>query len=492
MENKFVGRDTELELLDSLWHSPRATFLIVYGRRRVGKTRLLAHWLNLQPERGLYWVAEPTSALEQLRSFTQALYNYDTPDVSAPQDYTFGSWEQALREVAKLAHEKRFALFIDEITYLMDVNPNFVGILQKAWDQWLSRSNLMLALSGSQMGLMQKNVLSYQAPLYGRTTAQVQLPPMPFMATKSFFPNYNAADRVSTYAVWGGIPAYWERLKPDLPFWENVRLQLLPSNMWMMDEPSFLLKDFVNDPYNYVSILRAIAQGTQTVGQIAKRTGLTTGHISSYLNTLRETGFVERQVPVTEAETDSRRGRYFITDPYLRFYYHFLAAYQSKLALGAQDELLEAIKEKLPAFIQGYTWRELCSQWILLASASGQLPVPVERVGGFWQHSQEVDLVGIDRLEKSLVLAACEWGTTPAGSKVMQELVKKTAAVVPDDDSLWSVYYLGFSTAGWEDDVCEKTERLTETRQKGKNWQSAGVRLLDLPAVDRDLAAWSD
>jgi hypothetical protein len=491
VETEFIGRDEELELLDSLWHSARATFLILYGRRRVGKTRLLTHWLTIHPDRGLYWLAEPTSSLDQLRSFTQALYNYETPDVSAPQEYTFANWEQALREVAKLAQEKRFVLFIDEITYLMDVNPNFIGVMQGAWDQWLSNTNLMLALSGSQMGMMQKHILSYQAPLYGRTTAQIQLPPMSFTATRRFFPDYDAADRVSAYAVWGGIPAYWERLKPDQPFWENVRLQLLPSNMWMMDEPSFLLKDFINDPYNYVSILRAIAHGTPTIGRIARRTGLSTGHVSSYLGTLRETGFVERQVPVTEEETQSRRGRYFITDPYLRFYYHFLAAYQSKLALGAQSELLESIREKLPEFINTFTWRELCAEWILLASAAGQLPLPVERVGGFWLRSQEVELVGIDRLEKSLVLAACEWGSEPASAEVMEELVKKTGVVVPDEGT-WRVYYLGFSAAGWQPDTVERTEQLAASKQKGKNWECVGVRLLDLETVDEDLITWAE
>ncbi|MCA9993691.1 MAG: ATP-binding protein, partial [Anaerolineales bacterium] len=124
-------------LLDNLWQSSRATLLILYGRRRVGKTRLLTHWLRLHSDRGLYWVAEPTSSHEQLRAFSQAVYNYSTPDAPAPQEYTYANWEQAFREVAKLAQNQRFTLLIDEVTYLMAVNPNFIGILQKAWDQWL-------------------------------------------------------------------------------------------------------------------------------------------------------------------------------------------------------------------------------------------------------------------------------------------------------------------------------------------------------------------
>lgn len=493
MESEFIGRRAELELLDNLWQTPRATLLILYGRRRVGKTRLLTHWLRLYTDRGLYWVAEPTSSLEQLRSFSQALYNYDTPDSPAPEDYTYASWEQAFRELAKLAKEHRLVVFIDEVTYLMAVNPNFIGLLQKAWDQWLSKTNLMLVLSGSQMGMMQRQILAYDAPLYGRTTAHINLPPMPFWTTKSFFPQHDARERVSIYAVWGGIPAYWERLIPDLPFEENLRRQLLPSNMWMMDEPAFLLKDFVNDPYNYVSILRSLSQGAHTTGRIVTRTGLSKGHVTSYLATLRDTGFVSREVPLMEDETTSRRGRYYVTDPYLRFYYHFLAAYQSKLALGAQEELLDYIREKMPPFIQAYTWRELCTEWILRASVAGGLPVPVEEVGGFWLRAQEIDLCGIDRMAKSLVLATISWNETPAHLGTMAELIEKTALIVPEEDAqAWQVYYLGFSAAGWANGVQENSERLAESKANGKSkWRSMGVRLLDLDTVDANLQQWS-
>jgi hypothetical protein len=493
VESEFIGRRSELELLEDLWQSPRATFLILYGRRRIGKTRLLTHWLRQYSDRGLYWVAEPTSSLEQLRSFSQAIYNYATPDSPAPQDYTYASWEQAFREVAKLASDQRFILFIDEVTYLMAVNPKFIGILQKSWDQWLSKANLMLVLSGSHMGMMQKQILAYDAPLYGRATAHVQLPPMPFWTTKVFFPDYSARERVSIYSVWGGIPAYWERLSLDLSFEENLRRQLQPSNMWMMDEPAFLLKDFVNDPYNYVSILRSLSDGAHTAGSIVKRTGLSKGHITSYLSTLRDTGFVAREVPVTEDEATSRRGRYYVTDPYLRFYYYALASYQSKLALGAQDELLEDIRKKLPAFIESYTWHDLCAEWILRASIDGELPVSVESVGAFWLRSQDIDLCGIDRIAGSLVLAVRLWDDVPKQLDVMADLIEKTRLIVPSDDEReWQVYYIGFSAAGWEENVLSSSEQLATSKANSSGkWKSMGVRLLDLETVDENLQQWS-
>ena len=192
----FVGRSRELQVLNNLWGSSRAALLILYGRRRVGKTRLLTHWLQQQPGRGLYWVAEPTSALSQLRSFSQALMFLMDPEAEVPPDFTFSTWELAFRQLSLYAQGKRIAVFIDEVTYVIDVDPEFVGVLQKVWDRWLSDSNLMLALAGSQMGLMRQHLLDYSAPLYGRATTQIQLPPLPSGTTTAYFPDYAAEQRV--------------------------------------------------------------------------------------------------------------------------------------------------------------------------------------------------------------------------------------------------------------------------------------------------------
>ncbi|MEM7798974.1 MAG: ATP-binding protein, partial [Chloroflexota bacterium] len=197
--SEFRGRKAELKLLDELWSMPRSTLLILYGRRRVGKTRLLTHWSNNHSADSMYWVAEPTSAYDQLRSFSQALYNFSHPDTPAPLEFTYATWEQAFQQVARISQERRLALFIDEVTYLIDVDPKIVGVLQKVWDHHLSSANLFMALSGSQMGLMQKQMLSYEAPLYGRATAQVKLPPLPFDVTPEFFPQYGSKERIAIY-----------------------------------------------------------------------------------------------------------------------------------------------------------------------------------------------------------------------------------------------------------------------------------------------------
>lgn len=489
----FVGRSRELEVLDNLWHSSRATLLILYGRRRVGKTRLLTHWLHQYEGHGLYWVAEPASALTQLRSFSRALMSLIDPETDVPQDFTFATWEQAWRQVALYAQERRIAFFIDEVTYLIDVSPEFVGTLQKAWDQWLSNSNVMIALCGSQMGLMQKHLLEYDAPLYGRATAQMKLLPLPFGTTAQYFPDYSVIERVKMYAMWGGVPAYWERIDPQKTILENLRQNILPAHAWMIDESRILLQDFITDLHNYVGILRAISDDQQALGDISSRTGLSSSKASFYLSVLRDTGFVERRVPVTQRGTDSRRGRYYVTDPYLRFFYRFLSAHQSKLALGQMQQVLELIDADMDEFIDANTWEELCREWLLQASSQDEIPVSIEEVGSEWARGFIVDVVGISEAEKSLVLGDCIWSSEAAGAGTIKELIEKTGQVVPRKGQ-WSVYYTLFSASGWSSEAKDFAQSITASSNAGrskKKWETRGIRLVDMKEVDGDLARWS-
>lgn len=381
------------------------------------------------------------------------------------------------------------ALIIDEFAYLLEVEPSLASKLQHMWDQTLSQSNLLLMLCGSHLGMMLRHLLSYQAPLYGRATAQLRLQPLPFGMTRQYFPNYDANARVAIYAIWGGIPAYWERLDPALSISENIRNELLTANNLMQTEPRLLLQDFINEPHNYVGILRAIANNARTQKEIVAFSGLAQSHISQYLSTLQEAGFVERKVPVTKGE-QSRLGRYHIVDPYLRFYYRFLANRQTQLALGVQEQALEEIKRHLRDFIGMHTWEELCREWLLRASAGGAFPGLVDQVGSIWTSAAQVDVVGINSMEKVMVLGECKWGTQAMGRSVLTDLVAKTSEVVPSQGE-WKVYYLGFARAGWTEAAQHFPQELVTNLPTGKNWRGTGTQLLDLAQIDADLCNWA-
>ena len=491
--NPFVGRARELELLDQLWETPGAQMLILYGRRRVGKTALLAHWLRPHGERpaprALYWVAAPTSSAAQLRSFSQAVFNFASPGAPAPDEFTYASWEQAWGQLAQLAQTERLALLVDEFTYLLEASPGIAGQLQNFWDGTLSRSNLLLVLTGSHLGMMKREFLSYQAPLYGRATAQMHLLPLPFGITPAYFPGYSAVERVTLYAMFGGIPAYWERLDPRQPVPENIRRQLLSPNNLMQSEPRLLLQDFISDPHNYVAILTAIARGARTPKEIEAQTGLPNSHVPKYLSVLAEAGFVERKVPVT-AGSRTRLGRHHIVDPYLRFYYRFLAGRQEQIALGIQEQALAEINRHLVDFIGSHTWEELCREWTLRAGGQGGLPFLPDQVGSTWDAGAQVDVAGINRMEKTLILGECKWGERPCERPVLAGLVEKAERFVPTAGR-WQVYFVGFARRGWTSGAQRYAEQVEREPLVGKNWESAGMLLLDLEQVDRDLADWA-
>lgn len=488
-DEPFVGRTAELQLLDELWQASTANLLILYGRRRVGKTKLITHWITQSQQRALYWVAEPSSAMDQLRAFSQAIYNFANPQAPAPTDFTFTTWAQAWQQVGNLARTERLALFVDEFTYLLELDPGVAGVLQNSWDHLLSKTNLFLTISGSHIGMMERHTLAYQSPLYGRATAQLRLQPLAFGLTRKYFPDYTAEDRVAIYAIFGGIPAYWRRLNKKKSISDNIKRQLLTPNNLMQAEPRLLLQDFVNEPHNYVGILRAIAHGRRTQKEISSFAGLAQSHVSKYLSVLRETGFVERRVPVTASE-GSREGRYHIIDPYLRFYYRFLALRQSQLALDVPEQALAEIKRHLLDFIGTHTWEELCREWVLRASASGEAPFFADQVGSVWTKKAQVDVVGINSMEKTLILGGCKWSPQAIGQQVLTDLVQKTDEVISGQGQ-WQVYYLGFARAGWTEAAKRFAQELSSSRLTGQNWQAMGMRLLDLDQIDKDLHRWA-
>ncbi len=231
-------------------------------------------------------------------------------------------------------------------------------------------------ISGSHLG----RILSYKVPLYCRSTANLLFQPLPFGVTQSFYPNYAADERVAVCAMLGGVPSYWERFTPERSLTQNIRKEFLNCSTALHDEPQLLLADFLCDPHNYIAIFRAIANGAGTPKEIARFSGLDEKHVPQYLNILTDTGFIARRVPVTKAQS-SRLGRHFITDPFLRFYYRFLAGRQSQLALGIEDQALEEIKRHLLDFIGTYTWEELCQEWLLRATGHARLPFLPDQVG---------------------------------------------------------------------------------------------------------------
>jgi uncharacterized protein len=224
----FVSRRMELALLNNLYGRSGAQFLILYGRRRIGKTALIGHWGKELSEPYFYWMASQTSATNQLRNFSQALFQFLHPGTAVNTTFSYSSWDAAFAEVARLASDKRVVVVLDEFTYVMQADPEVPSLLQRAWDHQLKDSQVFLVLMGSLAGIIQRAALDYQSPLYGRATARLKLQPLSFGALSDLLPNYNSEQRVAVYTITGGVPAYLER-SPSI-FWMTAVSPFRPSS----------------------------------------------------------------------------------------------------------------------------------------------------------------------------------------------------------------------------------------------------------------------
>ncbi len=302
----FVDRESELASLEAAWRSERAELIVVYGRRRVGKTALLRAFCENQPS--AFWVASPSSEALLRRSFTDAIWQADHPGGGAA-GYSYESWERAFLALGELAAERRLVVVIDEFPYLANADPSIPSVLQKVWDERLQHTRLMLILCGSHIGMMERELLEYRAPLYGRRTGQIHLRPLPLRAAAALFPAYDAVQQIETYAVLGGIPAYLTQWDSREPLLVNVEQRILNPASYLYLEPQFLLREELQEPRNYFALLQAIAQGKTRLNEISQATGMERGPASRYLAILQDLHLVERRVPVTERQPDkSRRG----------------------------------------------------------------------------------------------------------------------------------------------------------------------------------------
>ena len=474
---KFAAREQELRLLDDLYKRQGAQFLILYGRRRIGKTRLLTHWAENTGERVLYWMATQTSTTNQLRKFSQALWQHLNPGAAVEPSFSYTSWSAAFAEVRRLAENERFVLILDEFTYVMQADPEVPSLIQQVWDHQLKDTQVFLILSGSLAGIIQRSALDYQSPLYGRATARLKLQPLPFGALGELLPRFTVEQRVAVYTMTGGVPAYIELFDDRLNILQNLHERIATATNVMLTDAAFLLHEQLDEPRNYMAILESIGAGYHRLSEIATMSGIDRSNISKYLSVLDELGYVERRVPATVRRPErSRKGRYVIVDPYLRFYFRFLAPNLAAIERGRVRQTISLLEDHLADFIGTHTFEELAREWVHVRAEMGDFPFLPERVGSFWSRKAQVDVLAINWRTKDILLGECKWERGLTGRKVIQMLVEKTDRVVPSSGE-WTVYYAFFSRRGF----MAAAERLAATHH---------ALLVSLDQIEKDIQRW--
>jgi AAA+ ATPase superfamily predicted ATPase len=421
----FVNRVSELALLEKHYNSGRAELFVLYGRRRVGKTELLAHFCN--GKRHVFFVADQVPE-QTLRANLSKVVNdaiFGPGQVSA----VYNTWDDLFETLARQAQAERLVVVLDEFPYLVAAYPPLASILQRIWDQSLKDSHIMLILNGSYIGMMEETVLGYKAPLYGRRTAQYLLEPLEFFDARYFFSAYSPEDRLRTYAVFGGTPAYLQTIQPELPLEANILEGILERGSVLYDEVRFVLQQELREPRNYFAVLQAIASGNTRQNEIKQAAGLE--NITPYLDTLQQLHLVERIVPVTETQPHkSRRGLYRLKDNFLRFWFRFVLPNGSQLERGAKEIVYEtAIRPEMDHFAAGI-FEQVCQQYFWRAGLNGKLPFMPKQIGGWWQANQEVDLVLLG--DNQIMLVECKWSSRPVGTDILETLEARSSSVLAE------------------------------------------------------------
>ncbi len=473
----FFSRELELALLDDLYRRPGAQFLILYGRRRIGKTALVTHWGERLGEPYLYWMATQTSATNQLRNFSQVLFQFLNPGVAVTPAFSYPSWDAAFAEVARYAANQRTVLVLDEFTYVMQADSEVPSLIQKAWDHHLKSSRVFLILTGSLAGIIQRTALDYQSPLYGRATARLKLQPLPFGALAAMLPNYSSEQRVAVYTITGGVPAYVELFDDSRNILQNLQQRIVSPTNVMLTDAVFLLHEQLEEPRNYVAVLEAIAAGFHQLTDIATMAGIERSNITKYLAVLRELGYVERRVPATVRRPEqSRQGRYVISDSYLRFYYRFLAPNIAAIEQGRAKQTISLLYDHLLDFIGTHTFEELCREWVNVKAEMGELPFLLERVGSFWSKQAQVDVLAINWRTKDILLGECKWGDQAVDRAIIRALLDKTNKVLPGQIA-WRTHYIFFA-------------RHSFTPAAQALAQEHGAQLVTLAEMESDMQRW--
>ena len=444
---KFVNRERELASLEEQYAADGASLMVVYGRRRVGKTALINEFIK--DKRAMYFLANEENKTAGMKSFTEALAEYTEQHYL--KSASFDSWKDLFEIFLKYDQNEKKLLVIDELPYIVNANPAFPSILQWVWDTWFIDTNIMLILCGSLIHMMEKHTLNYNSPLYGRRTGQIKLKQIDFMHYNNFYDDMSYRDLVERYAVTGGVPKYIELFDGKKNIFEEIeRLVLSPSGL-LFEEPEFLLRREIEEVGSYFSIIKSIAAGNHKPGKICADIGIKQTSLPKYMKTLIDLDILEREVPVTESNLEkSKMSLYRIKDNFLRFWFRFVYPERGRLELGQSGYVLERIKSNFIDNHVAYTYENVCRSELWRLAFTGELQF--NKLGRWWNSKAEIDVVAFDSIGDDIVFAECKYTSEPMNTDVFFDLLVKKKQVVWNNEKRREKFVL-FSIGGF-------TERL--------------------------------
>ncbi|WP_294336634.1 ATP-binding protein [uncultured Clostridium sp.] len=448
---KFVDREEEMMTLQSEYERPGSSLVILYGRRRVGKTALISEFIK--GKHALFFLASEESEAQNRTAFKEKAADFTGNELL--RQFDAKSWDILFQTIMQTPFQEKPIIVIDEFQYIGKSNPAFPSIFQRIWEEQLKDRSVMVILCGSLISMMESQTLSYSSPLYGRRTAQIRLKQIPFRYYHEFFPDKSPRELVEYYSVTGGVPKYIELFSESNDIYHAIQKNILNRSGYLYDEPHFLLQQEVSEIGNYFSVIRAIAAGNSKLSAISTVLEVKSTSLTKYLKTLIDLDILEREVPVTEENPEkSKKGLYKIKDNYLRFWFAFIYPNMSFIESGNSAIVLDKIRKNMVSGHTAFVYEDVCREQMWKLNANGSWPFHFSKLGRWWDSRNEIDIAAIDPDGSNLILGECKFWQEPVGSNILYALEQKAAAVEwrKDRRHTWLIL---FSAAGFTDELKE-------------------------------------
>lgn len=480
----FIGRKQELLFLEDKYKSKGGQLVVLYGRRRVGKTETLREFCKGKTH--VFFSCREVSDKLQLRSFSEKMLHEKIPASNYITE--FADWESAFKSVIDLPYKSaKRLLVIDEFPYMCKNNESIPSILQALWDELFKDENVMIVLCGSAMSFIENELLAEKNPLYGRATGIYKMEAMNFYEAVQFFPKYSARDKIIAYSILGGIPHYLRQFDPALSLDENIKRNILTKGCALYSEVEFLLRQELRETLLYNSIIESVALGATKLNEISQKSMIDdTSKTSVYLKNLIELEIIEREFSVDEGIKNlgnRNRGLYRLTDNYFRFWYAFVFANYSDLEGGDVNGVYDyVIKPKLHEFAS-LAFETVCREYVKESQKVGSLPFRYKRMGRWWGKTTvrrndkkeiqktEIDLLAISDDSSKYLVGECKFKGRPFDYGEYLDMVAKFQPQNANAD----IYYYLFSESGF-------AKNLVAEAKKNNNIKLVDIEEIVFPA----------
>lgn len=460
MTNMFLCRTQELNLLTRRYKAGNTECVVIYGRRRVGKTALINEFTA--GKKTIFFPALKANASDNLEALSKAIALYKTQDAASAPIYR--SFDDAFAEITRIAAEERVIFVIDELPYLCDADASIPSRLQHLLDHDWAGSKLFLILCGSSMSFMEKEVLSSKSPLFGRRTFQLKLEPLSFTDAKEFHPELTAEENALIYGITGGVPHYINKLGVRDSIRDALLENFFDRTAYLFEEPDNLLRQELREPAVYNSIITAIADGASRQSDIASKVHMETSQCNKYLKVLIELGILEKVEPVIDRS--KRKVIYRITDNFFRFWYRYVPGNMMAISSGRMDRLYDTAVGGYLSDFMGQPFEYMCRTWLI--DHMDQLPFQISDIGEWWgahpQLKKEVQLDIVATSVKShsgsrsrqFLIGSCKYRNEKIGTDEL-ELIREYASVFTSGND--ECFYYIFSKGGFTEGLLEAAKR---------------------------------